>query len=70
MTDTLGIQTNKDKFLDLQKPTQTCKQIESDTQTEKDRYFRHSNQQRQILGLANINPDMQTNRIRHAKRER
>ena len=70
MTGTLDIQTNKDKFLDLQTPTQTCKQIESDTQTEKDRHFRHSNQQRQILGLVNTNPDMQTNRIRHKNRER
>jgi hypothetical protein len=49
---------------------QTCKQIESDIQTEKDRHFRHSNQQRKILGLANTNPDMQTNRIRHTNRER
>ena len=69
-TDTLDIQINKDKYLDLQTSTQTCKQIESDTQTEKDRHFRHSNQQRQILGLANTNPDMQKNRIRHANRER
>ena len=38
-------------------------------QTEKDRHFRYTNQQRQILGLANTTPDMQTNRIRHANRE-
>jgi hypothetical protein len=66
----LDIQTNKDKLIDLQIPTQPCKQIHPDIQTEKDMHFRHSIQQSQILGLANTNPDKQTNKFRHTKRER
>jgi hypothetical protein len=61
---------NKDKFFESQTSTQKCKQIDSDIQTEKGRHFRHPNQQRQILGLANTNPDMQTSRFRHTNRER
>jgi hypothetical protein len=69
-TDTLDIQTSKEKFLDLQTPIQTFKQIDSDKQTEKDIHFRHSNQQRQIFGLGNTNRDIQTNRFGYTDRER
>jgi hypothetical protein len=54
----------------LQTATQTYKIIVSDIQTEKDRHFRHTNQQKQTLGLANSNPDIKTNRFRHTNRER
>jgi hypothetical protein len=52
----LELQIANDKFWGLQTSTQTCKQIDPHIQTQKDRHFRHSNQKRQILGLANTNP--------------